>query len=278
MLGTLGRHASPGRWRWPPATGTCSSWSTTTRRCGCSTVAGAWPIWRCCDEAEVRAVRGTGRRRYADFAVLRGDPSDGLPGVPGVGREDRSPPAHPIRRPVRDHGRADRPGHGFAPGTRRKLQEATDYLAVAPQVVRVARDVPLPELPAPPPRPPRPTRSSSSSSPRPGAWPAPAGGGRRPGAARLTSTTGHGPAGPADRCGSGAAGVSRPSTPRWIRSMAERAVCRTAPATLRPHRPPAPSRSSSCRAQRTKSPAGSSPSSASTLASTRASDSPRAHR
>jgi 5'-3' exonuclease len=37
------------------------------------------------DEAEVKRRYGIPGRLYADFAVLRGDPSDGLPGLPGVG-------------------------------------------------------------------------------------------------------------------------------------------------------------------------------------------------
>lgn len=37
------------------------------------------------DEAEVTRRYGVPGRCYADFAVLRGDPSDGLPGLPGVG-------------------------------------------------------------------------------------------------------------------------------------------------------------------------------------------------
>ena len=37
------------------------------------------------DEAEVERRYGVPGRRYWDFAVLRGDPSDGLPGVRGVG-------------------------------------------------------------------------------------------------------------------------------------------------------------------------------------------------
>src|SRR5690606_39652758 len=37
------------------------------------------------DEAWVSAKYGIPGRGYADFATLRGDPSDGLPGVPGVG-------------------------------------------------------------------------------------------------------------------------------------------------------------------------------------------------
>lgn len=37
------------------------------------------------DEAAVTAMTGVAAAQYVDFAVLRGDPSDGLPGVPGVG-------------------------------------------------------------------------------------------------------------------------------------------------------------------------------------------------
>jgi 5'-3' exonuclease len=37
------------------------------------------------DEAEVTRRFGVPGRRYADFAILRGDPSDGLPGLKGVG-------------------------------------------------------------------------------------------------------------------------------------------------------------------------------------------------
>src|ERR1700736_37276 len=37
------------------------------------------------DEAEVERRYGVPGRSYADYAILRGDPSDGLPGLPGVG-------------------------------------------------------------------------------------------------------------------------------------------------------------------------------------------------
>jgi 5'-3' exonuclease len=39
------------------------------------------------DEAAVLATYGVPASRYADFAILRGDPSDGLPGVKGVGEK-----------------------------------------------------------------------------------------------------------------------------------------------------------------------------------------------
>ncbi|MFD0821315.1 5'-3' exonuclease H3TH domain-containing protein [Micromonospora zhanjiangensis] len=97
-----------------------------------------------CDDAAVRAKYGVPAAGFADFAALRGDPSDGLPGVPGVG--DKS-----AARLIDRYGSLagilaalDDPGSGFAPGLRTRLTAARDYLAVAPTVVRVARDVPLP--------------------------------------------------------------------------------------------------------------------------------------
>jgi 5'-3' exonuclease len=99
-----------------------------------------------CDDAAVQARYGVPADRYADFAALRGDPSDGLPGVPGVGEKTAA-------RLVTRYGgldgilaALDDAEAGFAPGLRAKLQAARGYLAVAPEVVRVARDVPLPPL------------------------------------------------------------------------------------------------------------------------------------
>ncbi|MFC3502844.1 5'-3' exonuclease H3TH domain-containing protein [Micromonospora krabiensis] len=99
-----------------------------------------------CDDAAVQARYGVPAACYADFAALRGDPSDGLPGVPGVGEKTAA-------RLITRYGdldgilaALDDPGSGFAPGLRAKLAAARDYLAVAPKVVRVALDVPLPEL------------------------------------------------------------------------------------------------------------------------------------
>ena len=97
------------------------------------------------DEAAVTAKYGIPGRAYADFATLRGDPSDGLPGVSGVG--DKTAAALITRygdlrgadgRPRRRRPRRCPPVRSSS-STRRR-----DYLAVAPAVVRVARDVPLP--------------------------------------------------------------------------------------------------------------------------------------
>ncbi|MET8339481.1 5'-3' exonuclease [Streptosporangium canum] len=97
------------------------------------------------DEAAVAAKYGVPGRSYADFATLRGDPSDGLPGVPGVGDKTaaalitRFGSLEALLRAVDEDG-------DLTAGQRAKLSAARDYLRVAPAVVQVARDVPIPEL------------------------------------------------------------------------------------------------------------------------------------
>lgn len=97
------------------------------------------------DEAAVTAKYGIPGRAYADFAILRGDPSDGLPGVKGVGDKTA---ATLISRfgsvPALLEAAAD-PSSDMSPTIRRRLADAADYLAVAPDVVQVRTDVPLPD-------------------------------------------------------------------------------------------------------------------------------------
>ncbi|MEZ0071015.1 5'-3' exonuclease H3TH domain-containing protein [Planotetraspora sp. GP83] len=99
------------------------------------------------DEAFVTAKYGIPGRAYADFATLRGDPSDGLPGVPGIGEKTAAAlitrfGSLPALLAALDSGTAD----GFPAGARTKLAAARDYLAVAPAVVKVAHDAPIPEI------------------------------------------------------------------------------------------------------------------------------------
>lgn len=80
---------------------------------------------------------------YADMAVLRGDPSDGLPGVAGIGEKTAAAMLAkyedlPGLLAARDAG--DR---GLTATQRKRLVEADDYLAVAPGVVRVADQAPV---------------------------------------------------------------------------------------------------------------------------------------
>ena len=97
-----------------------------------------------CDDAAVRAKYGVPAAGYADFAALRGDPSDGLPGVAGVGEKTAARLIDRYGSLAGILAALDDPAAAFAPGVRGRLQAAADYLAVAPTVVRVVRDAPLP--------------------------------------------------------------------------------------------------------------------------------------
>jgi 5'-3' exonuclease len=115
------------------------------------------------DAAEVRVLytaRGVGRhervdtawvvgkygvlpQQYADFATLRGDTSDGLPGVPGVGEKTAATLLLRFGDLEGIRAAAEDPSSEIAPGVRRKLKEAAPYLDVAPKVVAVVRDLAL---------------------------------------------------------------------------------------------------------------------------------------
>jgi 5'-3' exonuclease len=77
---------------------------------------------------------------YAELALLRGDPSDGLPGVPGIGEKTAA-------TLLAQHGSlegilaaAHEPKSKMSKAHRTKLLAATDYIAAAGPVVRVATD------------------------------------------------------------------------------------------------------------------------------------------
>jgi len=83
---------------------------------------------------------------YADMAVLRGDPSDGLPGVPGIGEKTAAALVH--RYGSLDGILAARDAHdkGLTATQLKRLTESADYLRVAPAVVRVAPDAPVADV------------------------------------------------------------------------------------------------------------------------------------
>ena len=82
-------------------------------------------------------------RAYADFSTLRGDTSDGLPGVPGVGEKTAAAliTLYGDLDGVRNAARANDPATRAT--VHAKVLAANDYLDVAPTVVRVALDVPV---------------------------------------------------------------------------------------------------------------------------------------
>lgn len=78
---------------------------------------------------------------YAEMAMLRGDPSDGLPGVAGIGEKTAATLVSKFGswQEFRD-ALADRSDTRLAANVRAKLGTALDYLAVVEPVVRVAAD------------------------------------------------------------------------------------------------------------------------------------------
>ncbi len=95
-------------------------------------------------EAEVAAKYGIPGRAYADFAILRGDPSDGLPGVPGIGDKTASTLITRFGSlagllEALDAGVTE----GLPAGPRRRLEAGRDYLEPAELVCRVATGLPI---------------------------------------------------------------------------------------------------------------------------------------
>jgi len=97
-------------------------------------------------ESVVAERYGVPPQSYADFAALRGDPSDGLPGVPGIGEKTAAAliAAYGSLDGVRRAAQARDPG--VRSSVHDKVLAARAYLDVAPAVVRVALDVPVPDF------------------------------------------------------------------------------------------------------------------------------------
>jgi 5'-3' exonuclease len=98
------------------------------------------------DESEVARRYGIPGRAYAEFATLRGDPSDGLPGVPGVGDKTAAALISGFGTVAGVVAAAQGDGEGLPKGAQAKVLAALDYLSRAVDVVRVACDVPLGEF------------------------------------------------------------------------------------------------------------------------------------
>lgn len=96
------------------------------------------------DEAWLREKYGVTGSGYVDLALLRGDPSDGLPGVPGIGEKTAAKLLDAFGDLAGIMAAVDDPAAKLTPSQRKRLAEARDYVAVAPTVVRVAGDLPLP--------------------------------------------------------------------------------------------------------------------------------------
>ena len=98
------------------------------------------------DRKWVSQKYGIPGERYALFAMFRGDPSDGLPGVKGIGEKGAALIAQNFAS-VEDALAAARAGHkALTPALAKKIVDGADYLKIAPTLVNCARDVALPKL------------------------------------------------------------------------------------------------------------------------------------
>ena len=79
--------------------------------------------------------------QYADFAVLRGDASDGLPGVSGIGEKTAASLLQQFGDLDSLIAAAADPTAPLSATMRARISGAADYLDVAPTVVEVVRDL-----------------------------------------------------------------------------------------------------------------------------------------
>lgn len=92
------------------------------------------------DDAWLRAKYGIDGAGYVDFAVLRGDPSDGLPGVKGIGEKTAASLIDRFGDLTGMVAHLDQ----LSPAIARSLASSLDYLGPAQQVVTAATDAPVP--------------------------------------------------------------------------------------------------------------------------------------
>jgi 5'-3' exonuclease len=100
------------------------------------------------DEAGVLERYGVPASRYAELAILRGDPSDGLPGVPGVGEKTARAlvEAYGSLEELLTDAEAEEPRPGplaAKPALRARLRAARGYLETMRRLVPVNASAPV---------------------------------------------------------------------------------------------------------------------------------------
>ncbi len=134
VIGTLARTA-PGKV--DVVTGDRDLFQLVNDDCTVLYVARGVSKYEAVDDAWLATRYGITGAQYVDYAVLRGDPSDGLPGVAGIGEKTAA-------RLLAEHG--DLEGIMAAPlsaGVTARLAAAVDYIGPAQLVVAVKDDLEL---------------------------------------------------------------------------------------------------------------------------------------
>ena len=84
--------------------------------------------------------------RYALFAMIRGDSSDGLPGIKGIGEKGAMVIANLFKTMPEVMQAAAGADARLSANIRKKLLESSQYAAIAPKLVGCALDVAIPEM------------------------------------------------------------------------------------------------------------------------------------
>ena len=84
--------------------------------------------------------------RYGLFAMIRGDSSDGLPGIRGIGEKGAASIANQFERLEEVMIAAANGDERLTPNLCKKLLASADYAAIAPKLVSCATDIALPEM------------------------------------------------------------------------------------------------------------------------------------
>ena len=98
------------------------------------------------DRAWVSDRYGIPGDRYALFAMIRGDASDGLPGVRGIGEKGAAHIANHFQTIEAALQAAHADDERLPSNLRKKLIAGADYVAIAPMIVHCALDVPIPPM------------------------------------------------------------------------------------------------------------------------------------
>ena len=85
--------------------------------------------------------------RYALFAMIRGDASDGLPGLRGIGEVGAALIANHFASMEEVVNAAKNSDERLPKNLAKKINESLDYAKIAPILVQCAMDVPVPDMP-----------------------------------------------------------------------------------------------------------------------------------
>lgn len=98
------------------------------------------------DEAYIAQKYGIPGDRYTLFSLIRGDSSDGLPGITGIGNKGAAVIANAFAS-LDAVVEAAKTGHSSLPAPlAKKIIAGVNYIKIAPTVVQVARDAQLPDI------------------------------------------------------------------------------------------------------------------------------------